>query len=155
LNFDGGPIVAEPHERRARTRVDWRSPATPRPQTPPARAVTSVMPGHTRHRSNSEPRRARPVEARFSVAFRLLRLRQPKRLSNSDAIWAAFGSHHHPVDLVDFGPYNEITTEPIGPRECADAPPFVTPELRAAHRVGAPVCRRGRVHHRPYDAAHN
>ena len=49
----------------------------------------------------------------------------------------------------------EITTRPIGPRECADAPPFVTPELRAAHRVGAPVCRRGLVHHRPYDAAHN
>jgi hypothetical protein len=33
--------------------------------------------------------------------------------------------------------------------------PLVTPELRAAHRVGAPVCHRGRVHHRPYDAAHN
>jgi len=70
-------------------------------------------------------------------------------------MWAAFGSHHHPVDLIDFEPYTEITTRPTGPREGADAPPFVTPELRAAHRVGAPVRRRGRVHHPPYDAARN
>ena len=83
-----------------------------------------------------------------------LRLRHPKRISKPNAIWAAFHRHHHPVNRIDFGPYTEITTRPTGPRECADAPPFVTPELRAAHRVGAPVCRRGRVHHRPYDAAH-
>lgn len=70
-------------------------------------------------------------------------------------MWAAFGSHHHPVELIDFEPYTEIMTRPTGPRECADAPPFVIPELRAAHRVGAPVRRRGRVHHPPYDAAHN
>jgi hypothetical protein len=33
-------------------------------------------------------------------------------------------AHHHPVDLID---YTEITTRPIRPRECADAPPFVSP----------------------------
>jgi hypothetical protein len=34
---------------------------------------------------------------------------------------------HHPVDLIDFEPYTEITTRPTGLRECADAPPLLPP----------------------------
>jgi hypothetical protein len=68
----------------------------------------------------------------------------------------AGGSHNYLVGLIDFGSSKGIRRGGRLHQACARTrPPFWYPELRAAHRVGAPIRRRGRSHaSSPYDAAH-
>lgn len=89
----------------------------------------------------------------YCLVIRLNMASEPRRVEQWAGVVVAREFLPHPAAE---GPYTEITTRPIGPRECADAPPFVTPELRAAHRMGAPILSPRQSHASPtrYDDAH-